>query len=78
VPGDKVYHPLKLFDGHLGAWHDVPTRYNMIRKYEDPNAEKNADGSYKYGYLSEDITLIETGHYDGKDYKYEITYPKGY
>ena len=72
VPGDKVHHPLKLFDGHLGAWYDVPTRYNMVRKYEDPEAET------KYKYLTEDITIVESGHYDGKTYTYQITYPKGY
>jgi hypothetical protein len=71
VPGDKVYHPLKLFDGKLGAWYDTPTRYNMIRKYENPE-------DVKYKYLTEDITIIETGHYEGKEYEYENTYPKGY
>jgi hypothetical protein len=44
----------------------------MIRKYEDPNANPT------YQYLEEDITVTEVGHYDGEDYEYTITYPKGY
>jgi hypothetical protein len=78
VPGDKIYHPLRLFDGKLGSWYDIPTRYNMVRKYEDPNITLNDKGELKYRFLSSDVTLIETGHYDGEEYKYEITYPKGY
>jgi hypothetical protein len=67
-----------LFDGKLGSWYDIPTRYNMVRKYEDPNITLNDKGELKYRFLSSDVTLIETGHYDGEEYKYEITYPKGY
>ena len=78
VPGDKIYHPLRLFDGKLGSWYDIPTRYNIVRKYEDPNTTLNDKGELKYRFLSSDVTLIETGHYDGEEYKYEITYPKGY
>ena len=72
VPGDKTFKPIRLFDGHIGSWYDIPTRYNMVRKYEDPEA--NTD----YKYLENDLTIKEKGHYEGKEYEYVITYPKGY
>ena len=72
VPGDKVYHPLKLFDGRFGSWYDIPTRYNMVRKYENP------DDQTKYKYLSERKVFKEIGHCNGQDVPYQITYPIGY
>lgn len=68
VPGDKAYHPLKLFDGHIGSWYDIPTRYNMVRKYEDPDLDK-------YVYLENDIAV--EAEYD-ENSNCRVVYPKGY
>ena len=29
VPGDIIHHGIKFFDGHLGSWDEMPTRYRM-------------------------------------------------
>jgi hypothetical protein len=68
VPGDKTHHPLKLFDGKIGSWYDIPTRYNMVRKYEDPDSDK-------YVYLENDIAV--EAEYDEKS-NCRVVYPKGY
>lgn len=49
VRGDKIYHEMAWFDGHLGDYEEIPTRYNMIRTYEDEE-DRN--------YLSEDTKFI--------------------
>ena len=71
VFGDLIYHPVKWFDGHIGDWTEEPTRYRMVRVRENPFSEH-------YGYLDEEITFKETGHYDGRDIEYTVTYPAGY
>ena len=72
VHGDVTYHPIKAFDGHMGAWQETPTRYNMVRVRENPMDPE------KYTYLPKKISYQEKGHYNGEVYPYEIPYPAGY
>ena len=71
VYGDITQHPMKWFDGHIGSWEEVPTRYRMVRLREDPLGED-------YVYLDNELYIIEEGHYKGKNYKYVNHYPVGY
>lgn len=71
VPGDIIHHGIKFFDGHLGSWDEMPTRYRMKRMREDPTSDK-------YKYLQKEETWTEQGHYKGKNYEYKVTYPAGY
>lgn len=71
VYGDVTQHPMKWFDGHIGSWEEVPTRYRMVRLREDPLGED-------YVYLDNELYITEEGHYKGKKYKYVNHYPVGY
>lgn len=71
VPGDIIHHGIKFFDGHLGSWDEMPTRYRMNRMREDPTSDK-------YEYLPEETKWTEYGHYKGEIYQYEVTFPAGY
>jgi hypothetical protein len=35
LAGDIVYHEMAWFDGHIGDTTEIPTRYQMVRTFED-------------------------------------------
>jgi hypothetical protein len=72
VYGDVTYHPVKWFDGHIGDWEELPTRFRMVRIRANPL------NTNEYHYLDEPLTITETGHIDGENVQYTITYPAGY
>lgn len=47
VAGDIIHHEAQMFDGHLGDYKEIPTRYDMVRTFEDEDER---------AYLTEDIT----------------------
>lgn len=48
LAGDIVRHDMAWFDGHIGEWDEIPTRYQMVRTYEDEEDRL---------YLNEDVKV---------------------
>ena len=65
VAGDIIHHEAQMFDGHLGDYEEIPTRYDMVRTFEDEDerAYLTEDSNYVYN-----LTIKKTWRDDLKEF----------